>query len=158
MALRMLAAAAVLAGIGLSFFVAWRPISLPQPIVIPNATARWVDDRHFDVTAPEFHWNDTCSSIWVNWWVQTRRNGSIQVTTEAMIGPFKGRGKLPPRYEIAISPMIGPPIQLRVEIPDWLDPIDVLLVGVDDTVPNNQPCASGWKGVMQVFRLEIVPP
>jgi hypothetical protein len=153
------------ASIGIAAFTWWPSISerwnaisgITPPISIPNATAHWINDRQFDITAPTFHWTDTCSSIWVTWWVQTRWNGAVPVTTHAIIGPFAARGELPPRYQISIKPMQGPPLQLRVTIPAWLPPQDVLLVAVDDTVPDNEPCESGWSGVMQVFRLEIQP-
>jgi hypothetical protein len=129
----------------------------PPPISIPAATAHWVNEREFDITAPAYYWSDTCLSIWVNWWVQTRWHGAVPVTTRAVVGPFAAKGPMPPRYPISITPKVGAALQLRVTIPDWLSPEDVLLVAVDDTVPDNEPCASGWTGVMQVFRLQIDP-
>ena len=129
----------------------------PPPIDIPNATARWVSDREIDVEAPSFTWSDTCPSIWANWWVQTRWNGVVPVTVQSMKGPLSARGLLPPRYQLSITPKVGPALQLRATIPEWLPPKDVLLVGVDDTVPSNEPCESGWSGVIQIFRLQIEP-
>jgi hypothetical protein len=143
--------------IGVSLAPELRKWGLPQPIVIPDAQARWINDREFDVTAPTFYWNDTCPSIWVTWWVQTRENGAVPITTYAVSGPFAARGELPPRYQISIEPRVGPPLHLRGTIPSWLDKEDVLLVAVDDTVPDNEPCESGWSGVMQVFRLQVEP-
>lgn len=134
----------------------WRAFNrLSPPISIPNATAAWIDDRRFDIEAPTYFWTDTCPAVYVSWWVQTRANGSVPITTEAVVGPFKADGPRPPRYRISITPTIGPAIQLRGTIPEWLPPADVLLVGVDDTVPDNEPCASGWVGTMQVFRVQI---
>jgi hypothetical protein len=66
-------------------------------------------------------------------------------------------GENPPRYQISITPRVGPPIQLRATIPDWIKSSDVVMVAVDDIVPDNEPCESGWTGVMQVFRLQINP-
>ncbi len=129
----------------------------PPPISIPNATARWVSDREIDVEAPGFVWSDTCPSIWVTWAVQTRWNGAVPVTMRPMKGPLSARGLLPPRYPLSITPQVGSALQLRVTIPEWLPPKDVLLVEVDDTVADNEPCASGWSGVIQVFRLQIEP-
>lgn len=128
---------------------------ITPPINIPGATAHWVNERQFDIEAPAFYWSDTCPAIWVTWWVQTRWGSSVPVTTHAVQGPFANQGEMPPRYKISISPMTGPPLQLRVTIPEGLAPSDVTLVAVDDVVPDNEPCASGWSGVMNVFRLEI---
>jgi hypothetical protein len=141
--------------IGMRLSPAIRKLGLPPPIYIPDAQARWISDRQFDITAPQFFWNDTCSSIWVSWYLQTRENGAVPITTHAVAGPFAARGELPPRYQISITPRVGPPLHLRGTIPEWLDRDDVLLVAVDDTVPDNQPCESGWTGVMQVFRLQV---
>ncbi|MFZ1430736.1 MAG: hypothetical protein WAS21_28710 [Geminicoccaceae bacterium] len=137
----------------------WRTFALlsSPPISIPAATAHWVDERNFDIEAPAYFWSDTCPSIWVNWWVQTRWNGAVPITTKGIEGPFKDRGTLPPRYRISITPQVGPPLRIRATIPEWLAPEDVLLVGVDDTVPDNEPCVSGWAGVIQIFRLQITP-
>jgi hypothetical protein len=127
------------------------------PISIPDATAHWISDRQFDITAPAFYWTDTCPSIWVTWLIQTRRGVSIPVTTHAVAGPFAAQGEMPSRYRIAIKPMVGPALQLRATIPDGVSAADVVLVSVVDVVPDNEPCASGWTGTMQVFRLEIKP-
>ena len=136
----------------------WRAINeVTAPIRIPEATAHWVNDRQFDIEAPAFYWSDTCPSIWVTWWVQTRWGSSVPVTTHAVEGPFKAKGEMPPRYKISIKPMVGPPLRLRATIPEGLSASDVLLVAVDDVVPDNEPCDSGWSGVMQVFRLQINP-
>ncbi len=132
--------------------------TVAPPISIPDATAQWVSDREFDITAPAFYWTDTCPSIAASWWVQTRWNGTVPVTTKGVHGPLAARGVLPPRYILSITPQVGPPLQIRVTIPDWLPPEDVLLVGVDDTVADNAPCASGWSGVIQVFRLLVKSP
>ena len=151
------------AGLAIAAYVWWPEISgrlnriAAPPISIPDARAAWVNDRQFDITAPAFYWNDTCRSIWVHWRVLTRRNGSVPVTTHAVKGPFAARGELPPHYQISISPKVGTPLQLRATIPEGLAPEDVLLVEVEDTVPDNAPCASGWFGVMEVFRLQIEP-
>jgi hypothetical protein len=138
----------------------WRALeTILPPIHIPNATATWVNVRQFDIKAPTYSWNDTCEIVSVAWWVQTRTFGPVPVTTKAVIGPFKNKGALPPRYEISIKPTDPanppPPLQLRVTIPDWLPAEEVVMVAVDDTVPDNRPCTSGWFGVMQVFRLEV---
>jgi hypothetical protein len=129
----------------------------PDPISIPNARAYWVNDRQFDIEAPEFYWNDTCPSIWVNWWVQTTWNGVAPITTHAIKGPFAKRGELPPIYKISITPQVGPPLHLRATIPDWLSRENVVLVIVQDTIPDSHPCESGWSGLMEVFRLQIEP-
>ncbi len=154
----VLGAGAVAAAIsfGPDLAARWKS-STPPPISIPDATAQWVSEREFDIQAPGFTWSDTCPSIWVTWAVQTRWNGAVPVTTKAISGPFAARGTLPPRYQIAIEPKVGPPLQIRVTIPDWLPHEDVLLVTVEDIAPDNEPCSSGWSGVTQVFRLQIEP-
>lgn len=143
---------------GIIGYAMWPDIKklwLPPPIYIPDAEAHWINERQFDITAPTFYWNDSCPSIWVTWSVQTQANGSVPITTHAVSGPFKASGELPPRYQISITPKVGPPLHLRGTIPEWLDRREVLLVSVDDTVPDNAPCASGWTGVMHVFQLQV---
>lgn len=129
----------------------------PVPISIPDATAQWINDKQFDITAPAFYWSDTCPSIWVTWLIQTRHGVSIPVTTHAVVGPFAARGEMPSRYNISIKPMVGGALQLRATLPEGVSAADVVLVSVTDVVPDNEPCASGWTGTMEVFRLEVKP-
>lgn len=128
-----------------------------EPIAIAGSDVSWdLDHRALVVRSGERTYTTSCPSVLIARWLEVRDGPPVYIEAEVLEGPLGGRGILPPRRETSLEgPRVIGPSTLRLQLPEWLTADKVLAVVVRISVPTNKPCANGYAGSYDLYRLAV---
>lgn len=129
----------------------------PEPIAVTGSEVAWEPgERALRVHSGARAYTTSCPTILLARWLELRDGPPLYVAAEPLSGPLFGRGILPPRREASIEgPATAGPSELRLLLPDWVHADQVLSVVVRISVPTNRPCANGYSGSYDLYRLAV---